>query len=112
MSRRSRARGWQLHLELRPQVVLDRLGAADQLHAAVAAEEQLLRAEAAVVLEAHREAVGAGVVDEEVVAFFDGGSSRCLANLSLFSQSEPTTSTTPATPCFGAPSRPTAVMWW
>ena len=46
-------------------------GAADQLHAAVAAEQQLLGTQAAVVLEPHGMAVGTGVLDYQDVAIND-----------------------------------------
>ena len=39
------------------------------------------------------------------------GSSRCFANLSLFSHKGPTTSTISSPPCFGFPAGSRMVMW-
>src|SRR5258708_6543837 len=54
--------------KLRAKVVLDSLGAADQLYGAVSPEEDLLWPEAAIVLEAHRKAMGAGIMNDQIVA--------------------------------------------
>src|SRR6202161_4124477 len=66
--RRRRDEHVGLELERRPGLAADLPAAADQLDAAVAAQQQLLRAQAAVVGEAHREAVRARVVDQQQIA--------------------------------------------
>ena len=53
------------------EIILRRLGAADELCSAVLAEENLRRAELAVVVVAHREAVRAGIVQDDEVAHID-----------------------------------------
>ena len=55
----------------RGEVVVKRLGAADELDAAVLAEQELGAPELAVVVEAHRTAVRAGVMDDDEVADVD-----------------------------------------
>ena len=55
------------------EVVVERLGAADRLDGAVRAAQVFGAAELAIVLEAHRVAVGARVVEDEEVAALDFG---------------------------------------
>jgi hypothetical protein len=83
-----------LFLELQGcKVIVYRFGPADQFHAPIAAQKQLLGPQLAVVVEAHGMAMGAGILDDQQIAILDGRQGRWTANLSLFSHREPTTST-------------------
>ena len=68
------------------------LGAAYLADGPVRPQEELRGAQLPVVVGAHGPSVGSGIVDDDQVASSTFGRARSIANLSLFSHSDPVTS--------------------